>query len=125
MFIEKLEEVLASKKPFFADPLNSWGFFVSGVLNIIHWLVLYSKIKPSSIPILLHYSVVYGPDLVGKSFYIYFIPLLALITLVLNLLVATSFYKKEKLSAYFLAISSIAIQIIFFVASIVLIAIND
>jgi hypothetical protein len=123
-FIQKLERALTSRKPFFSDPYNYWGFGISSVLNIIHWVVLYSKIKPSAIPILLHYSVVYGPDLVNKSFYIYIIPGLALLILILNLVVATSFYQKEKLSSYFLSFSTVAVQIIFFISTLVLISIN-
>lgn len=124
MFVAKLNEVLSSKKSFIADPLNYGSLGAAGLLNIIHWLILFSKIRPSKTQILLHYNVVYGPDLVSKSLYIYWIPLLALILLLVNVSVASVFYKKEKLAAYFLNISSIVVQLIFLVASIVLIVAN-
>jgi hypothetical protein len=124
MFVAKLNEVLASKKSFIADPINYLSLLIAGLLNIIHWLVLYSKIRPSKNPILLHYNVVYGPDLVARSLYVYWIPLLALLLLILNISVASVFYKREKLAAYFLNISSVVIQLIFLTASTVLIIAN-
>ncbi|MEO8065279.1 MAG: hypothetical protein ABI643_00295 [Candidatus Doudnabacteria bacterium] len=111
-------------KSFLAEPMNYYSLGIAGLLNIIHWLILLSKIKTSDAPILLHYSVVYGTDLVQKALYIYWIPLLALILLMINMAAASVFYRKEKLAAYFLVISSIAIQLIFLVASIVLINAN-
>jgi len=104
--------------------MNSYSLGIAGLLNIIHWVVLYIKIRPGKNNILLHYNVVYGPDLVEKSFYLYWIPLLALILLAVNILVAANFYKKEKLASYFLNIASIAVQVVFFVATVILIVVN-
>lgn len=125
MFITKLNEVLSSKKSFVADPLNSVSLGICLLINIIHWVILYIKIKPGNRYILLHYNVVYGSDLVGKSTYIYLIPFVALILLLINALVASFFYKKEKLASYFLNIASVAIQLIFLAASLVLIIANE
>jgi hypothetical protein len=124
MFLTKLNEVLASKKSFFSDPLNAGSLLASGFLNIIHWAIIYSKIKPSSGNVLLHYSVVSGPDLVQKGWYAYWIPLLALVLLLINMMIASVFYKKEKLAAYCLNFSSIAVQLIFLAAGIVLVVAN-
>lgn len=110
---------------FMADPKNFLSFGLASLLNIIHWSVLYIKIKPGQNNILLHYNVVYGRDLVDKSLYLYWIPLLALILLVINYIVASIFYKKEKLASYFLSIASISVQAVFFVATLVLISINN
>lgn len=124
MFVAKLQEVLASKRSFITDPLNWISIGIAGLLNIIHWLGLYIKIRPSDSRILLHYNVVYGPDFVDKSTYAYLIPLAALVFFTINLIAAFMLYKKEKLAAYFLNIASIAVQLIFLVASVVLIIAN-
>ena len=124
MFVTKLQEALASKRPFFADPLNFVSIGLAALLNIIHWLILFIKIRPGSARILLHYNVVYGPDLVDKSTFVYLIPLVALIFFILNLYTSAVFYKKEKLAAYFINIASVAVQLIFLVASLVLIVSN-
>ena len=124
MFRTKLNEVLASKRSFISDRLNLAGFGLAALLNIIHWTVLYSKIKPTDENILLHYNVVYGSQLVSKSLYVYLIPLLALILLGINLAVASSFYEKEKLSSYFFSFASVAVQLIFLIGTLVLITAN-
>lgn len=125
MFLAKLNEALTSEKSFLRDRLNAYGFGISGLLNIIHWLTLYIKIKPGQSNILLHYNVVVGPDLIQKSIYAYFIPLLALVILILNFTIARIFYRKEKLSSYFLSLSTVVVQAVFFAATIILIIIND
>lgn len=124
MFLTKLNEVLASKKSFIADRTNSVSLGLAGLLNIIHWTILYIKIKPAQDDLLLHYNVVYGADFIGKSLYLYWIPLLALILLLLNVAIAALFYKKEKLASYFLSSASIPVQMVFLVATVNLILVN-
>jgi hypothetical protein len=125
MFVAKLEEAIASKTAFISDRMNFLSLGLAGLLNIIHWVILFIKIKPGKNNILLHYNVVFGPDLVAQSVYLYWIPLLALILLIINVAVAANFYKKEKLAAYFLNVASIAVQVVFFVATLILIMVND
>jgi len=48
-----------------------------------------------------------------------------LILLIINLVIASAFYKKEKLAAYFLNIATIPVQLVFFAATIILIIINE
>ncbi len=124
MFLQKLNEVLASEKSFLSDRLSASGFALSAVINIIHWLALYSKIRLSDERILLHYNVIFGPDWINQSFYVYLIPFLALIILMVNLRVASQFYKRERLSGYFLSIATVGVQLIFLIASFVLINVN-
>ncbi len=125
MFLTKLNEVLASKRSFISERMNSWGFGIALLINIIHWIILYIKIKPNQSDILLHYNVVYGADFIGNSLYLYWIPLLALIFLLTNITAAIFFYNKEKLASYFISFATVAVQIIFLVATIVLIIVNE
>jgi|GEM_PF-3494463 hypothetical protein len=124
MFVAKLNEALASKRSFIADPLNFISLGIAGLLNIIHWLILLSKIKPGQPSVLLHYNVIIGADFIGSSTYIYWIPLLALILLLINIVVSVVFYKNEKLASYFINFASIPVQLVFFAATLVLIFIN-
>lgn len=125
MFLTKLNEVLASKKTFISDRANLLSLSVGLLINIIHWVILYIKIRPGSHSILLHYNVIYGPDLVDKSIYAYFIPGIALGILLFNILVSINFYKREKLASYFLNAAGIPVQLIFFAATLVLINANE
>src|SRR5258708_6586567 len=124
MFLAKLNEVLTSKKSFIQDRPNLTGLVVAAFLNAINWVILLGKIRPGNTNILLHYNVVYGADLIAKSLYAYWIPLLSLALLIINAILASIFYKKEKLAAYFLSLFSIIVQLIFLTASIVLISAN-
>lgn len=124
MFLTKLNEVLASKRSFISERMNSYGFGIALLINIIHWIILYIKIKPTESDILLHYNVVYGADFIGSSLYLYWIPLLGLIFLLTNLTAAIYFYNKEKLASYFISIASVAVQLVFLTATVVLIAVN-
>ncbi|OGE74166.1 MAG: hypothetical protein A3I07_01550 [Candidatus Doudnabacteria bacterium RIFCSPLOWO2_02_FULL_42_9] len=125
MFSTKLHEALASKKPFISDRMNSVGISVAFLINIIHWITLYIKIKPTEEQLLLHYNVILGADFIGRSLYLYWIPLLALVLLFVNLILAIRFYRKEKLASYFISFSSIPVQLVFFAATIVLIFVNE
>lgn len=128
MFLAKLNEALTSKnnwKSFVSDRLIFFSLGVSFLVNIIQWVLIYINIRPGNTNILLHYNIIYGTDLVDKGLYAYFIPGLALTFLVVNAAVSFFFYQKEKLSSYFLAMANIPIQMIFFVASIVIILANN
>lgn len=123
--IQSFAQLHQSTDAFLMDRMNLNSLLIGFLINIIHWGLLYIKIKPNQTNILLHYNVVYGSDVVAKSLYIYWIPLLALILFLINLTVAKIYFKKEKLVAYFINFASIPVQIIFFVASIVLILANN
>jgi hypothetical protein len=128
MFLAKLNEALASKnswKSFVSDRLNFFSFGIALLINIIQWVIIYIKIKPTGQNILLHYNIVYGTDLVDKDIYAYMIPGVALIFLVANFLVANFLYQREKLASYFLNVANIPVQLIFLIGTVVLILAND
>jgi hypothetical protein len=128
MFIAKLNEALASKnnlKSFVSDRLIFFSLVISSLVNIIQWMLIYIKLRPSDANILLHYNVIYGTDLVDKGYYAYAIPGIALSFLVLNVIVSYYFYQREKLSSYFLVAANVPVQLIFFTASVVLVMANN
>ena len=124
MLTAKLNQVQTNRKTFIADPYNFVGLGIALLINIIHWLILYFKIKFSSGTILIHYNIIYGPDFVEKASFAYYIPLTAFLILVVNGLMSMYFYRKEKLASYFLNFANTAIQLIFFAASLIVIYIN-
>lgn len=128
MFLSRLNEVLASKnnwKTFVSDRLNFFSLGLALLINIIQWAFIYFKLKPSGQNVLLHFNVIYGTDLVDKDYYIYLIPGIALACLLANLIISYVMFQKEKLASYFLNISTIPIQIIFFVAGLILVFANN
>lgn len=125
MLLDKLNEVLASRKSFISDRLNFSSQAVALLVNIIHWAILWLKIKPDEAYVVLHYNVIYGVDLVDRAAFIYMIPAAALLVLILNFLASNYFFKREKLAGYFLNAAGIAVQLIFFAATLTLIVINE
>lgn len=125
MFLDKLNEVLSSKKPFISEPFNFGPIGFALIINIIHWAILASKIKFGSNNIVLHYNVVYGADLIDSAQMIYVIPAVALVILAINLALANYFFKRERLAAFFINFSTIIVQLIFLAGSLSLIRLNE
>ncbi|HYE22476.1 MAG TPA: hypothetical protein VD998_02705 [Verrucomicrobiae bacterium] len=121
----KLNEVLASKKTFISDQLNLVSVAFALLINIIHWALLFIKIKPGNAAILLHYNVISGPDLVDKSVYAYIVPATALGVLIFNSILSAQLFRREKIASYFLSFMGIPLQLIFLAATVVLIRINE
>lgn len=124
MFLAKINEVLTSKKAFFSDRINRATLLAALLANIIHWVLLISKVGSSEQTILLRYNVVYGTDFVERAAYIYLIPAIASLIFLLNLILSFNFYSKEKLAGYFLNFATVAVQILFLTASLILIVVN-
>lgn len=126
MFLEQLNQLVSSKKSFYSDKLNLISLLIAIAVNIIHWLILLFKIKAgSNVDILIHYNVIYGADFVQKAKFAYLIPLVALIFLVGNSLLSNFYFSKERSASYFLNFSTIAVQVVFLIASIVLVLANS
>lgn len=68
-------------------------------LNIITWLIIATKIHPTSEVIPLHYNIFYGPDITGKGYYLYLIPLVGLIVLGINYLFYRYALPREEFAA--------------------------
>jgi hypothetical protein len=124
MFTAKLNLARFAQRRFVSDPFNLVSLGLSFLINIIHWCLLYYKIKFEKGTILIHYNVIYGPDFIEKARFTYTIPLVALLFLIFNIGLSIYFYRHEKLAAYFLNFANIALQLIFFTASIIIVQTN-
>lgn len=113
-----------SQSGFLSDPLNFTGLGIAFALNIIHILLVYFKLGMTNATLLVHYNVVYGPDFAASGKFVYLIPVSALVLFFFNALLSRYFYRREKLAAYFLNFSNIALQLIFLAASAVIIIAN-
>lgn len=123
MITDKLEAI-SSQNSFFADPLNSRSLGVALLINIIHIGLIYYKFGLSSATLVVHYNIFYGSDAIQSAKFLYIIPSIALVLLIVNFFMARFFYRKEKLASYFLNFSNIPIQLIFLAISIFIIKIN-
>lgn len=113
---------------FFKKALNdkffSILFFSSLTLNILLWVFVLWQIKPQTEPVYLHYSIYFGIDLIGAYWRLYAIPLSGLIIFLLNGLFSVIIYDKEKIISYFLLVTNALVQIVLWVAAVLIISIN-
>lgn len=102
---------------FFKNLRNVWfQLGLALVLNIITWAYIYLKIKPTAEPIPLHYNIFYGIDFVDKGYFIYFIPAIGLVILILNYFLARYLRSKEEFGSKILVAVVPAIQAFILVA---------
>ncbi|OGF31583.1 hypothetical protein A2533_02835 [Candidatus Falkowbacteria bacterium RIFOXYD2_FULL_35_9] len=100
------------------------------IINLIIWGFLYWSLRgiigdnPESSTIPLHYNVFFGVDKFGKWYQAFILPLLGLIILLVNFVLAQIYFSKKSLLSYFLTISCVFIQIILLVSSFLIILIN-
>ncbi|MFA5021467.1 MAG: hypothetical protein WC508_00085 [Patescibacteria group bacterium] len=94
------------------------------LINLSLWVGLLWQERAFSDSIPLHYNIYYGIDLLGPWYQILLLPGLGLIFLVLNFGLASIFYRKEKIVSYFLVFSCSFVQLIFILASMLIVLIN-
>jgi hypothetical protein len=112
-------------RTFWKDKIVLLGLAAALFLNLILGFLLYFKIPDSNLPLILHYSAYQGVDFLGESSRIYSLPAISLAFILLNLVLADFFYKKEKLISYFFILSLPVIAVFLLLAGINLIAINN
>lgn len=82
-------------------------------------------IRPSETPIILHYSVYFGVDLLGIWWQVYVLPLLGLLFVMGHLFLAQRFYKKtERIACYLMLLSGGMLSFGLLVASVGIVFIN-
>lgn len=108
-------------------------------LNLLAWLFLAVKIPRSAEPIVLHYNIYFGPDLIGDWYRAFLAPALGLAIFGLNFFLAYWFYpvnqppfgwhqagtgRQSRLLSYFLIGSSAAINFFLLISALAIISIN-
>lgn len=72
----------------------------------------------------LHYNVYFSIDLMGDWYQLLVIPFFGLLVILINQSIVTFIYLKERMLAYFLTGSTLAIQILLLLASLAIIWLN-
>ncbi len=110
---------------FWKDKIIVWGLFSALFLNLVLWTSIYFQIPDSNLPSILHYNIYRGVDFLGETGKIYFLPLMSLILIFINLIIADFFYKREKIISYIFVLSLPILTILLLIAGLNLIAINS
>lgn len=119
---EKLKQI--NFKVLFRNRIFRLNFIISAVLNIILWTLLYFQFKPQEEPVILHYNIYFGIDLIGDWYKIYTLPLFGLVIFFINSLLSVIIYQKEKNLGYFLMTVNSIVQIFLMLSGVFIILQN-
>lgn len=97
---------------FLRDRFNLFSFLLAFLLNILCWTLPYFQIKPQVEPIILHYNIYFGVDLIGSWYRIFYLPAIALALLLVNLILGAIINKKDKVICRIFLGSGVAIQVL-------------
>lgn len=96
---------------FFQSSLVHWVLIGTIFVGIADWVALIVYIRPIDLPLVLHYNVYLGVDIIGDWWQMYFLPAIADIFFIANTILAYIFYqKKERLAAYIFLLASFFVQ---------------
>jgi hypothetical protein len=120
---EKIRRFFAEE--FFHSPLIQWIFIGSAFVNIAGWASMAYFIRPVDFPIILHYNVYFGVDIIGSWWQAYFLPAMASFILAVNLVLSYLFFRrKERIASYSLLLGALFVQVGSAIAEISIILIN-
>ena len=64
---------------FFQSGIVHWVFIGALILNVVNWGLIAYFIRPVDFPIILHYNVYFGVDVIGDWWQVYYLPLIGLL----------------------------------------------
>lgn len=110
---------------FFRSALVQWVLIGALIINFINWGLIAYFIRPVDFPIILHYNVYFGVDVIGAWWQVYFLPLIGLLILSVNTILGFLFYQqKERIVAHLLVLAVFIVQICISIAVTSLLLIN-
>ena len=112
------------RRPFFASPHYRYSFLAAAFVNIIDWIVVVIKIHSQPKPMPLHFNSFYGIEFVGAAYYFLEIPLVGLITFLLNFFLAYKMFRRSAFLGAVMAYAAVLIQLIIFGSIVSIIVLN-
>jgi len=105
----KIRRFFANK--FLRNPITQWLLIASLFINLADWAALAFFIRPVDFPIILHYNVYFGVDVIGDWWQSYALPFTGSVILIVNFILAGCFYgRRERIASYILLIAALAVQ---------------
>jgi hypothetical protein len=116
--------VLKFMKEFLKDTANKILTGSSLILNIGLFLFFYFFIRQSNIPIVLHYNVNWGVDILGEVKSVFILPVAGMFIFLLNSFLAVNLWGKNKTLSYFFTAMTLLVQFFLIISGIALYIIN-
>ena len=109
------------------SPLSRGSLLASFLIFIVTLFLPIWRIMPLAkeqpfIP--LHYNVYFGVDRFGPWYYAFVIPSLGLLFVIISAVMQTYFFQRERMLTQFFAWSTLFLELIFFLAMVLLILLN-
>lgn len=111
-------------RQFFSKPIVWINLGLAGLFNLINWAILLLNVKPQSDLIVLHYTLYFGVDLVGKWTESFLIPAVGLLLIGVNTIFAHYLMERSRVASYFFLVLLPVLEVTLLFASIFLIIAN-
>ena len=113
---------LAKIKPYLLDVWFLWSLCL--ILNIITFLFIYFKIRPTDATLALHYNVLVGVETYGNGKNLYLIPGVGFAISAVNFILDKAIKKNETFLASLAVFTSLCAQIILLASVLFLVKVN-
>lgn len=112
-------------KPYWHNKDVLRAILLSIFINFTIWTYLINNYINIDTPIILHYNLFFGVDLLGAYIKVFFLPASGLIILLINAILGQAFYKSERLASYLLTFNALIVQILLLVSSYLIVRVNN
>jgi len=110
---------------YFKNPIVLWLLALSFLINLTNIVSLAIFVKPVDFPIILHYNVYFGVDVLDGWEKVYLMPAIGIFLFLVNTFLGLYFFnRKERIASHILMIANLMIQLSLLVASLSIILIN-
>ena len=123
MILYKLQDLILMS-PAKRDRLITINLFLSLGVNILLWVLLFFNFWQNSRYIVLGYNIYFGISAFGLWYQVLIMPLIGLVVILLNFALSFAWYLSEKIISYALATVASIINIILFLAALIIIYVN-
>lgn len=122
--IQKAAKIFFARE-YFHSALVQWMFIGALMLNVASWIAIVFFLRPVDFPVILHYNVYFGVDVIGPWWQIYFLPIIGLLVLLVNSALGFLFYEqKERIVGHLLMLATFIVQIVVVIAVASILMIN-
>lgn len=124
---KRLEHFFSDMREMFQMPRFIWSAILAFLFCVLDIILPILRIAPLHIArpfIPLHYNIYFGVDKFGSWIQIFSVPLLGFCLLLLNLIVQTIIFRREKFLAFMIAVATVLIECILLCAMVLIVLLN-
>ena len=111
-------------KLYLRDLRNLIPLILSIGAQIFIWFYILLNIKPSVGRVFLHYNIVFGVDLLGQWWKIFYLPLGGLVIILINFIISFLLYKRDRFFSWLLSAWVLLVHIYLVIETYLLVRLN-